>query len=496
MILLLSSFLALNWQSCVDDSAISCKQYNMSNHKIIFKLDAIPERTGIYIVGGAVRDRLLGADSHDIDIAVQGNPQNLATQIANRTHSRVIPLGQRKHALFRVVTPSHIIDITALQGGSIEADLNRRDFTINAIAYEVWTHNVIDVTRGIKDIRDRQIRLVSPTGYQADPIRLLRTYRLASQLGFQIAADTRRLLHQEAASIRKPAVERIQAELASILAGPRVHYWLKSMTASRILFHILPELEALVGCRQGRQHEFDVFDHSLQTVLALENLTNGLINTKPEIASLFDSLNSQRRIHLHLAALLHDIGKPISREKSSSGHIRFHDHDKVGARISAAIGKRLRLPGKNIESIVQLVRHHLRPLHLFKAFKHNQLGSKGMTRFFMQTQGFTNDLLMLSLADMRAKTKEPMEFLNEFENFLANVVIRHAAEFIFRSETPALINGFDLIHTLHLTPSPLFKTILRRIREAQLSGQITDAKEALALAATIASQMSPSSGNS
>lgn len=119
-----------------------------------------------------------------------------------------------------------------------------------------------------------------------------------------------------------------------------------------------------------------------------------------------------------------------------------------------------------------------------------------MTRFFMQTQGFTNDLLMLSLADMRAKTKEPMEFLNEFENFLANVVIRHAAEFIFRSETPALINGFDLIHTLHLTPSPLFKTILRRIREAQLSGQITDAKEALALAATIASQMSPSSGNS
>ncbi len=460
----------------------------MSNHKIAFKLDVLPKRPGIYIVGGSLRDRLLGRDSFDIDIAVQGNPLKLAVQIANRTQSRVIPLGPRTHPLFRLVTTSHIIDISALQGDSIESDLLHRDFTINALAYETWTHNFIDVTRGIKDIRDRQIRLVSPTGFQADPLRLLRAYRLASQLDFQIEDDTRRSLQIEAALIRKPAVERIQAELAIILAGHQVHYYLKSMSASRILFHILPELEDLVGCGQGSQHAFDVFEHSMQTMFALEKLTNNLTTPKPEITPLLDPMNTQRRIRLHLAALLHDIGKPITRQESSIGQIRFYGHEKTGAQMTTAIGKRLRLPRKEIESLTQLVRHHLRPLHLFQAVKHNQLGPKGMTRFFMQTKGFTSDLLMLALADMRAKTAEHQEPRQGFEDFIAKVANLYTTDFKSRSEIPPLINGFDLMDTLQLTPSSLFNKILRHVREAQLSGQITNPKEALALASEMASQ--------
>jgi len=462
--------------------------HNILNRKITFKLDALLKRQGIYIVGGAVRDRLLGRDAYDIDIAVQGNPLKLAERIANRMHCRIIPLGPRSHPLFRLVTPSYTIDISALQGNNLETDLLQRDFTINALAYETGTHHLIDVTRGVNDISKRQIRLVSQTGFQADPLRLLRAYRLASQLDFQIEDNTLRALHQEAALIRKPAVERIQAELRAILSRSQILDWLQRMADSKILFYILPELKDLVGCRQGRQHALDVFDHTLQTVHALQELTTGISNTKPEFTPLLEPMNTPRRIRLHLAALLHDIGKPITRQKSTNDQIRFYGHDTAGAQIAAAIGKRLRMPRKEVESIVQLVRHHLRPYHLFEAFKHNQLGSKGMTRFFMQTKGSTADLLILALADMRAKAIKHRKALQDFEDFIAQLAKRYTADFKSRSDAPPLLNGFDLIYTLQLTPSPLFNKILQQVRQAQLSGQITTPKEAMALAAEMVSQ--------
>jgi len=461
----------------------------MANHTINFKLAAIPNRPGIFIVGGALRDRLLGRNSVDIDIAVQGNPQKLAEQIAERTHSRVIPLGQHTHPLFRVVTPSHTIDITRLQGDSINTDLRRRDFTINALAYEVCTHSVIDVTRGINDIHDRLIRRVSHTCFQDDPLRLLRAYRLASQLDFQIEDDTRRALHQDAVLISNPAVERIQAELMSILAGPRVHYWLTCMADATVLFQILPELTALVGCRQDRRHAFDVFEHTMQTLQTLEKAITGTTKPTSKIISVFGPVSARRRIRLHLAALLHDIGKPVTRQESSSGQIQFAGHEITGTQMTAEIGLRLRLPHKEIESIAQLVRHHLKPLHVFKAFKRNQLGAKGLTRFFVKTKGFTGDLLMLSLADMRAKAIESQKKFQAFEAFMAQVADQYAREYKPRSVLPPLINGDDLIHSLGLTPGPQFKEILKHVREAQLSGQITSPKEALVLAAEIVSQI-------
>ena len=459
----------------------------MSKFKIDFQLDAIPKRPGIYIVGGAVRDRLLGRDSIDIDIAVQENPQKLAGQIADRTHSRVITLGLRTHPLYRVVTPHHIIDISALQGDSIETDLERRDFTINALAWETWTQNIIDVTRGIKDIHDRQIRQVTLTSFQSDPVRLLRAYRLASQLNFNIEPKTRRSMNQAAHLIRASAMERIQAELTAILATSRAHHWLTNMADSTILFHIVPELKALIDCRQGSPHAVDVFEHTMQALRALGKLVAGDMNTDPEIEPLFDPMNTQRTSRLYWAALFHDIGKPITRQESSNGQIRFDGHDKAGAQMTAAIGKRLRLPRKEINSIAQLVRHHLRPHHLFKAFQHNQLRPNRITRFFLNTKGYTCDLLILALADMRAKARASREFPRDFENFLAKVVKHYTCDFISRAENPPLIDGFDLIDSLELRPSPLFKKILRHVREAQLNGQINSPKEALALAAKMLS---------
>ncbi len=470
----------------------------LPNTNISINLDAIPKRPGIYIVGGAVRDRLLGRDSYDIDIAVRENPQKLAEQIADRTHSRVISLGRPTQPLFRVLTPNHMIDISAFQGDNLTADLLRRDFTINSIAYDTWSHKVIDVTGGIKDIHARLLRQVSSTSFQSDPLRTLRAYRLASQLGFQIESDTRRSLRQAAALIRTSAAERILTELSAILAGPRVHYWVECMADTTILFQIFPELSSLVGCRQGGVHAFDVFEHTMRTLRALEQLITGVANSAPEIAALFDSMSTQRRVRLYFAALLHDIGKPVTRQESELGRIRFYGHDKTGAQMIAPIGLRLRLSRKDIDSIVQLVHNHLRPLHLYKACKHNQLHDKGLTRFFIKTTGFAGDLLLLSLADMRAKTADHGKSLQDFEDFLAKVANYYITNFKSRSKTAPLINGFDLMEKLHLRPSPLFSRILQHVREAQLSGHITNPKEALALAAEITSQMqrSPTSGNS
>ncbi len=452
---------------------------------IHFNMDALPVKKGVYIVGGCLRDCLLGRIPRDMDIAVLGDPRNVARELAKKLNSRVIALGKQTHPMYRVVTQNRIFDISPLQGNSIEEDLAHRDFTVNALAYETMSAKVIDIAHGLQDIEDKQIRQVSKTCFEKDPLRLLRAYRIAAQLGFQVENKTLQTIRKQAHLISKTAAERIRSELFGILEASGTHEWLQKLAHSGLLFYILPEMAGMKGCLQNRHHAFDVFDHTIQTVHQMEELTNLDPDPDAKHRPLTEPMDVHRQTRLKLAALLHDIGKPLNRKLADDGHIGFTGHASTGARLVAAIGERLKFSRKETEYAAKMVQYHLRPLFLFKDNNKGMLTRRGITRFFIKTHPVTADVLLLSLADMRAKQSAAHARNSEFERFVMQLAQRYDIDFRPTLETPALISGHDLIHHLNLTPSPLFKQVLALTREYQLAGQITTREVALRFAAHV-----------
>ena len=447
-----------------------------------FHIDALPRQKGVFIVGGFLRDRLLGRTPTDVDVVVQDNPELFARKLATKLNSRVLAMGKPAHPMFRVVTKHHIFDISALQGSTIEEDLRRRDFTVNALAYEMFSARTIDVTQGLQDIRDGQIRQISTSIFRADPLRLLRAFRIAAQLSFQIEIHTQKTIQKEARLISEAAAERIRWELLGILEVSGTHKWLQKMADSGILFNILPEMAAMKGCSQNRHHAFDVFDHTIQTVRHMEILTAQNQSPDTDPSPVTEAIHRRRQTRLKLAALLHDIGKPLTRQATRDDHIKFKGHASAGARMVADIGSRLRLSRAEMEHAVKMVQYHLRPLLLFKAKNKGTLTQRGITRFFMKTHEDTRDILLLSLADMRGKQAPEHKWESRFEQFVTELTQQYDTQFRSALEVPSLISGHDLIHLLHLTPSPLFKQVLARTRECQIAGNITTRKEALKFA--------------
>jgi len=447
-----------------------------------FHIDALPRQKGVFIVGGFLRDRLLGRAPMDVDIVVQDNPERFARELATKLNSRVLAMGKPAHPMFRVVTKGHLFDVSPLQGSTIEEDLNQRDFTINALAYETFSARTIDVVHGLQDIQDRKIRQISKSIFRADPLRLLRAFRIAAQLSFQIEKQTLRTIQKDALLILEAAAERIRWELFGILEASGTHVWLQKMADSGVLFAILPEMAAMKDCIQNRHHAFDVFDHTIQTVRHMERLTaqNQPPDTNP--LPVTQAEHKRRRARLKLAALLHDIGKPMTRQAAGNGPVTFTGHASVGARMVAEIGNRLRFSCAETGHAEKMVQYHLRPLLLFKARNKGILTQRGITRFFMKTHADTKDILLLSLADTRGKQPPEHTRGGKFEQFVGELTRQYDTQFRTALEAPPLISGHDLVHLLHLTPSPLFKQVLARTREYQLTGNISTRKEALKFA--------------
>jgi putative nucleotidyltransferase with HDIG domain len=454
-----------------------------------FNTDPLPRRKGIYIVGGSLRDCLLGRIPTDVDIAVRGDPETLASELATKLNGRVIALGRADHPMFRVVTPNRIFDIAPLQGATIEEDLKYRDFTINALACETVSNKLIDITQGLRDLQDKQIRQVSKTCFQADPLRLLRAFRIAAQLGFKIEGHTLKTIQSNSHLITKSAAERVRSELFGLLGASQTHEWLRKMADTGILFDMMPEMTVMKACPQNSHHTFNVFEHSLRTVHHMEALIRKDRRRDLHYQPLIAPMDAARRVRLKLAALLHDVGKPLSmRPRTIDGHVSFKGHAFTGARIVADLGDRLRFSRNDIEYVAKMVRYHQRPMLLFNAGHKKTWKIQDVTRFFMKTHAVTPDILLLSLADMRAKHVSAHAGDAEFELFIRKLIHQYNAVFRSALETPALISGHDLIHHLHLVPSPIFKRILSSIRERQITGQITTRNQALKFAAhTIAS---------
>lgn len=451
-----------------------------------------------WLVGGFLRDALLGRPTSDVDIAFDGDAKALAVRFAHAHGSSVFPLDAER-GTYRVVlkTPQSKIDFdfSRIQGGGILPDLHRRDFTINALALplsawgtDAWRKALIDPTGGVDDLNARRLRRVSTAGLREDPVRLLRAYRFSAELDFPLTKETVTDVRRLRGLLRKSAPERVREELLRLLATPRAAATLTEMERTGLLGVLFPELEPMRKTGKTYYGAGGVLTHSLAAVGSLEKLLEELPHQFPSFhralgQHLLDRVGGHPRYaHLKLVELFHDIGKPATAKKEG-GKLHFYGHDAVGARMVAKIATRLRLSSNEAKSLSRQVGAHMRPGNLGHQPK---LTDRAIYRFYRDLEGDAVGLLIVALGDhftylsprVRRSRKDPV-FLT-IRKLLANFFLKPDVV-----EPPKIIDGNDLMKSLKLKPGPEVGKLLSAIRESQAAGEVKTKKEALALAKSL-----------
>jgi poly(A) polymerase len=453
-----------------------------------------------YIVGGFVRDWLLGRKTDDIDIAVKGDALSIAQEVAKAIGGKYVLLDETNKVARVVVTDEHQwhLDFTSFSS-DIQDDLARRDFTIDAIAIELQglisgSSQLIDPFSGKVDLKKRLVRAVNPQIFAEDAARLLRAVRLAAELGFKIVPGTESLIRKDCQLARLVPGERLREELVRLLVLPGSAVSIRYLDKLGLLTAIIPELEELKGAKQPKEHHWDVFNHSLETVATAEFLLRespwkygeeDLLTVTPwsqEISAHFDeevSSGSNRRLLLKLGALMHDIAKPATRTVDETGRTRFLGHAKEGAAIAVAVLERLRFSSREKRLVENLIYHHLRPAQM----ANNGLPtSRAVYRYFRDTEDAGIDILFLALADYLA-THGPKLDIEEWKqhNLLISFILAEHSKQETKVLPVKLIDGHDLMDTFGLKPGRLLGELLTEVREAQAAEELNSRDEALEL---------------
>jgi poly(A) polymerase len=470
-----------------------------------------------YVVGGLIRDFLLKRETADIDIAVKADAKEMALQIANALNGRFVLLDE-VNRIARVVIPEEglmpaegrwELDFSTIEDG-IEQDLIQRDFTINAMAARLdqlvehftelqaeyagchWQQILIDPFSGQRDLERGVIRAVTEEIFVSDAIRLLRAVRLAYELGFTIEEETEFLIRRHSDRIAGVAGERVREELLRLLSLSHVENLLPHLDTLGLLTGIIPELEGERGIGQPKEHHWNVFDHSLKAVVAVDFLLRAgdweygcedVLSAVPWSAELREhfslevSHGSSRRSLLKMAVLLHDLAKPQTKARDDSGRIRFLGHAKEGAEMVSSVLQRLRFSAREIRLIETLVRHHLRPTQMSQVGLPTQ---RAIYRYFREVGEAGIDILFLSLADHLATRGPNLSLTNWREHTqLVDYVLARRTEQETRVVTLKLISGDDLTGLFGLKPGPQIGRLLELVHEAQAAGELTTREEAL-----------------
>jgi tRNA nucleotidyltransferase/poly(A) polymerase len=440
----------------------------------------IPPQKGVYIVGGSIRDLLLGRQPIDYDIAVEENPEKFSQKLAIDTNGYLVAIGKPGKRIFRVISGERIFDVSAIHGMSILEDLGKRDFTINAMACNLSSGNMIDPFGGRQDLSAGIVRMVSPGIFRKDPVRLVRAYRLGAFLNFAIDPKTASAIQNEGMLIEQTAGERIREELFNLFRTPRSHRYVSQMVETGLLFRIFPELKGCTGLFQNNLHAYDVFQHTMKALFHLEALINDVVGFMTGTQKQYSQwLNDRRSILLKWAILFHDVGKPAAKSVGKNGRIHFFDHAGLSADHAKRIAKRLKFSTRDTKYVDRIIQHHMQPLSLFTAAESGIPINKGLSRFFRKCGDEAPGVVLHAVADMHAKVKNGDSKAFAFKEFAKEMMQKFFLEFVPLSSRPPLITGDDLISECKLTPSPLFKTILRQVEEERLLKKIKTRTEAL-----------------
>lgn len=458
---------------------------------------ALERKAKLYLVGGFLRDVVLKRrkENPDIDFAVRRGAIAFARHLAEYMHAGFFVLDKANGAA-RVVKKTRGVvctfDFTDFRGPTIEEDLRRRDFTINALAADLISvlrrqplaNVLIDPLGGFSDLSLRRLRMAYKDSFKEDPLRILRAFSLSSQLGFSIDPQTLRAAARRRRLLGGVSGERVRDELFKILACKDAHRYIAQLDGLKILEIIVPECRKMRGIGQGPYHHLDVWQHTLETLTQLDGALdefkrNGEIQGYLNAAIAGDR---RRSALLRLTSLLHDIGKPATM-KHEGTRLTFHGHEWLGMRMSDAIMRRLKLSGGEIAAVKSMIACHLRPGFLSDT---NPITPRAIYRFFRDSRGEAAGVLLVSLADQRATRGR----LHTKESHLRHEkTVRRLLKEYFKktkeTKKPRLVDGHDVMRALKLASSPIVGKILAELAELQAIGSVTTKGEALAAARKI-----------
>lgn len=465
----------------------------------------------VYVVGGTVRDRLLGRDTEaDIDLAVRGDAIELGKQLATALGGSLAPLSVPR-GMMRIVlrgeedgdsgagNHGRVIDLTGYQD-DIETDLARRDFTINAMAVPLqeWEEGdfgaaIVDPFGGRADLVRKTIRAFDAGVFEDDPGRLLRAVRQSGELGMRINPDTVRMILSDAPLLKHVSPPRVRDEFLRIMAPSGARARLEAMDRLGLLQHVVPELMDTKGVDQPKMHYWDVWGHTLHAVEGAEGVTGGHQNSPvyscvpwtPESEAYFAEKVSDghtRRTILKVAALFHDISKPQTKTLEPDGRTRFFGHSEQGADVAAARLGSLAFSNRGISMVSRMVLYHLRPTNMSE--KNEWPTDRAIYRYFKDTGDVAIDTLYLCLADYLGAKGPELEHPQWLEHakMISHVLYTGTREPVAVT-TARLITGHDLMSSFHLQPGPHIGTLLEAIEEARAAGEIKTQEQALELAA-------------
>lgn len=417
-----------------------------------------PWPAGGLLVGGAVRDALLGQAPTDLDWVVD-DPRAAALALADAGGGAPFQLDAARNQ-WRVALPGgRLHDFAPLRPGAadIVADLRLRDLTVNAMALS-QDGQLIDPLGGRADLQTKLVRMTSLQALQDDAVRPLRAVRFATTLRFKIEDATLKavtqLAAQQAAGARAlPAFERVGAELSALLAAPLAAHGFKLLSNLGLVAAYLPELEACRGVTQGRgYHHLDVLEHSLE---ALNQLLHGFPDAGPA---------------LRWATLLHDLGKPATKQALAPNRVTFYGHDKLGAQLALQLLRRLRLPTQVAEDAAALVRYHMLQL---------PRGARAAKRFVHRRRALLPDLLKLMIADREA-ARGPLASQANRDSY--RVALGQVLALLNQPAPPRpLLTGGQVMQLLGLQPGPRVGEALALVAEARALGDVRDEAEARAM---------------
>ena len=462
---------------------------------LLSELNSLSDNRGVrlYLVGGSVRDLLLNRVITDLDFAVNRDAIPFAKAYADCTGDAFVKLEEHPPTARVVIRKTRLtLDFTQFRAETLEADLRLRDFTINAMAIDLSsllkqpTVKLIDPCGGFGDVEAKCLRFPNPRVVEDDPLRMLRAYRLAAELEFEIPESAVNLIRQHKEELSTVSIERVRDEFIKILNVKNSAIHLRQMDDVRLLSGVIPEIEDMRRVQQGDYHGINVWEFSLAAISKFETqpVPDALHPYRGEVRAYLDEniVNGvKRRQIIKLGLMLHDPGKPAMKTINSEDDVQFLGHEKANAEIAAGIAKRLRLGKKVVKLIHCLVRSHLQVRNLVSLLPPTR---QSMLHFLKNADKEWLGVLLLSSAHVRASQGKlcPLDESTKTEAVMRNIADLYYNEISPMIESGRLITGHDIIRTLGLKPGIRVGHILKHIEALQFEGKINTPKEALAAA--------------
>jgi poly(A) polymerase len=454
--------------------------------------EALGGRDDAWIVGGAVRDALVGREVIDLDLAVGSDERAAARSIADAAGGVAFELSA-EFGTWRALAGDRAwhVDVTRLRGADLAADLALRDFTVNAVAVALAdpTSEPVDPHGGIADIERRLLRAASERSFADDPLRILRGARLAADLGFELDAQTVELARAASERASEPAGERQLGELRLLVSGADPLRGLALLDELGATPAVLPELEALRGVEQNPNHHLDVHGHTLEVLRNVLEVEGDLDRYAGEAAPGVRDLLAEpladdftRGDALRLGAVLHDTGKPGTRQEHEGGFVSFIGHDRTGAEIvreACARWKASRALSRHLEA---LTLHHL---HLGFMAAERPLSRRRLYEYLRLTEPVCADVTLLTVADrLAARGTGPTAAPEMIEAHLelAREVLPAALEWHRSGPPRSPIAGDELAAAVGIEPGPQLGRLLGEIEAAAFAGEVETREDAIELA--------------